>query len=41
MRGKDMTLSENQIQARNLLSSNSAAEEDVLTTSPFLEARDG
>ena len=40
MWGKDTTLSENQGQARKLLSSNSAAEEEISTASPCPEAPD-
>ena len=38
MKEKDTKISENQMNARKLLSSNSAAEEEILTSSPFPEA---
>ena len=40
MREKDTTLSENQVQARKLLSYNSADEEEILTASPCPKAMD-
>ena len=40
MREKDTTLSENQMQEQKLLSSNSAAEEEILTALLFPEALD-